>query len=97
MAMLKKIGKNSYKIYRQTHSTSNHHGTGNNKTYRDWWSIRAREEGNTGVINIGTINTPENMLGKKIEIFLRIKDDRTKKDNIRYDKPKRKHNRIRTQ
>jgi hypothetical protein len=72
--MIKKVGRNEYKLYRQTHGSTPHRGTStNNKTYRDWWSIRAREEGNKGVLHIGTINVPEEMKGKKVELFMRIK------------------------
>ena len=78
MTMLKKVGKNKYKVYRQTHSKSNHHGKGNNKTYRDWWQVRARGDSLKGQINIGTICTPEELVGKKIEIYVRIKNDRSK-------------------
>jgi hypothetical protein len=73
--ILKEVEKGLYKVYRQTHSISNHHGTGNNKTYRDWMSVRARSGGNKGIIHIETIYTPKELLGKKIEIYVRIKED----------------------
>lgn len=73
MVTLKKIGKGIYKAYRQTHSTSNHHGKSEKKTYRDWWGVRNREGTDKGILGINSINTPPELVGKKIEIYVRIK------------------------
>lgn len=96
--MLKEISKGWYKAYRQTKSGVPHRGKGcDNKTFRDWWIIHARGDTKKGIVHITSLATPENLVGKKIEIFVRIKNDRTKKDNIRYAKTKQQHHRIRTQ
>ena len=79
MPMLKKISKTEYKVYRQTHGNTPHKGTStDNKTYRDWQTIRARGDSLKGTISVGTISTPENLVGKKIEIYVRIKNDNNK-------------------
>lgn len=71
--MLKKVGKDKYQVYRQTHSKSNHHGKGNNKTYRDWFIVKARGDCLKGQLMIDTISMPEELVGKKVELFVRIK------------------------
>ena len=72
--MLKQIRKGLYQGYRQTHGKSPHHGKGNNKTYRDWYTIHARGDSTKGILTIGSINTPKDIIGKKIEIYIKVKE-----------------------
>jgi hypothetical protein len=72
--MLKKVGKDKYQVYRQTHGNTPHQGKGrNNKTFRDWWGVRSRGDSLRGQLTIGTISMPEELVGKKVELFVRIK------------------------
>lgn len=73
--MLKKVSENEYKVYRQTHSGAPHRGKGSkNKTYRDWYFVHARGYCKNGTIHTTTISTPPELVGKKIEIFVRVKE-----------------------
>lgn len=78
--MLKKIRKGLYKVYRQTHSTSNHHGTGNNKTYRDWYFVKARGDSLKGTLHVTSLSTPEDLVGKTIEIYVKVKNVKSQKN-----------------
>lgn len=71
--MLKKVGKNKYKVYRKTHSGTTHREKGaKNKTHRDWWLVHARGDCKKGVIHTTTISTPEELVGKKVEIYVKV-------------------------
>ena len=77
MVMLRKVeGRKEYKAIRKTKTHAPHREKGcKNKTYRDWWFVKARGDSETGTFFIGNINTPKELVGKKIEIYARVKDE----------------------
>jgi hypothetical protein len=73
MVMIKKVGTNQYKLIAKTHSGTPHRGRDcKNKTYRSWWSVKARGDSLKGTLTIGTISIPKELVGKKVEMYLKV-------------------------
>jgi hypothetical protein len=73
MVMLKKIDKERFILVAQTHPGTPHRGSGSkNKTFRDWWTARARGDSLKGVISIGSISVPKELVGKHFKIYAKV-------------------------